>query len=71
MMAYYKLQKIGTEILVLVYHDEVEEDSELLKDLKTKYLPSITTDKTNIKITTFKALCNGNLFFNDRIKTIS
>ena len=60
MMAYYKLQKIDTEVIVLTYHDYISESSELLKDLKTKYLQSITEDKT-IKITTFKQLCKGKL----------
>ena len=62
MLAYYKLQKIETEVIVLTYHDQVEESSELFKDFGTKYLPSITDDKTNIRITTFQELCQGKLF---------
>lgn len=58
MLAYYKLQKVETEVIVLVYHEHVDETSELLKDLKTKYLPTVTEDKT-IKIKTFKQLCKG------------
>ena len=60
MMAHYKLQKVEAKVIVLTYHDKVIESSELLKDLRTKYMPSITVDKTNnIKITTFKELCKG------------
>ena len=62
MMAYYKLQKIETEVIVLTYHDYIDETSELLKDLKTRYVPSVTEDKA-IKIVTFPQLCNGNLIF--------
>ena len=59
-MAHYKLQKVETEVIVLTYHEEVNEESELLKDLKTKYLPSISEDKA-IKVKTFKQLCKGKL----------
>ena len=45
MMAHYKLQKKELEVIVLVYHDHVEEHSELMKDFKTKYLSSIKTDE--------------------------
>ena len=61
MMAKCKLQKPkkDVEAIVLVYHHSVEEDSELIKDLKKKYLHSITSkEKVNPK--TFKQLCQGN-----------
>ena len=69
MLAYYKLQKIETEVIVLTYHDDIDESSELLKDLYTKYLPSIIEDKT-IKITTFKQLCKGKLQCNLRVDAL-
>ena len=59
-MAHYKLQKVETEVIVLTYHDFINESAQLLKDLKNKYLPSIIDDKT-IKITTFKQICTGQL----------
>ena len=56
-MAHYKLQKKETEIMVLIYHDDVEEESELIKDFNRKYLPSLTDQE--IKVITFKKLCKG------------
>ena len=61
MMAKCKLQKPkkNVEAIVLVYHHSIDEDSELMKDLEKKYLPSINS-KDNIKPKTFKQLCKGN-----------
>ena len=60
MMAKCKLQKPKKEIkpMVVVYHHQIKENSELIKNLESEYLPSITW-KENIKPKTFKQLCSG------------
>ena len=47
--------------IVLVYHYQVNKNSELMNDFKTKYLSSITTDEV-IKLKTFKESCKGDIF---------
>ena len=61
-MAKCKLQKPMKEVeaFVLVYHHSVKEDSELMKDLEKKYLPTITS-KEKVEPRTFKQFCIGNL----------
>ena len=64
MMAISKLKspKMKTEVIVLVYHENIKDTSQIIKDLKEKYLPSITSG-TNIKPKTFIQFCNGTLEF--------
>lgn len=60
MLAKCRLQNPKKEVdtFVLVYHEHVEEDSELMKDLDKKYIQSISS-KSNIKPKIFKQLCQG------------
>ena len=60
MMAKCKLLKPNREIepIVLVYHHNVKEDSELMKNLEEKYLPSIFSNCL-FKPKTFKQICKG------------
>ena len=61
MVAKCKFQKPkDVEPIVLVYHEQVNENSELMKDLENKYLPSIVS-KGKIKPKTFKQFCNGKI----------
>lgn len=62
MLAHYKLRKVETEVIVMVYHKHAKEDAELLNDFKRKYLPSIfSNDTDNIKVKTFERYCKGML----------
>ena len=58
MLAHFKLKKKETEVIVLTYHYHIKDDSELIKDFNTKYLPSVFADD-NIKAKSFKTFCNG------------
>ena len=60
MMAKCRLQKPNKEVeaIVLVYHEGVNENSQLMKDLEKKYLPSIVS-KEKIKPKTPQQLCQG------------
>ena len=69
MIAKCKLQnpKKKAESIVLVYHDGVEDNIGLMKDLEEKYLPSITT-KENIQPRRFQQFCKGTFEFSMRKK---
>ena len=60
MLAKHNIQnpKKKVEAFVLVYHHNVEEDSEFIKDLEKKYLSSIVS-KTKIKLKQFRYICQG------------
>ena len=66
MMAKCRLQnpKKEVEAIVLVYHYQVGDNSELMKDLEKKYLSSIVS-KTKIKPKHFLDLCEGKCEGND------
>ena len=53
-----KIPEHEPEVHVLVYHEHVNESSEIMKDLEEKYLPSLNSDG-NVKPKTFLQLCNG------------
>ena len=60
MLAKFKLQnpKNEVEAIVLVYHEQVEPDFELMVDFTEKYLPSIICNEM-MEPKTFKELCEG------------
>ena len=62
MLAHYRLKKVETEVIVLVYHEHANDKSELIKDFDSKYLPSIFADCT-IKAKIFKKFCSGNQIY--------
>ena len=57
-LAYFKLQKIKTKVLVIVFHSTAQNSSKLLDDLRKKYVADILPGE-DIKIMTMKEACGG------------
>ena len=57
-LAYFKLQKIKTKVLVIVFHSLAQKKSKLKEDLRKKYLADILTEE-DIKIMTMEEVCQG------------
>ena len=51
--------------MVLVYHDGVKDDSELMKDMRDNYIPSIASecDGQEIELMTFRTKCKSRYLF--------
>ena len=57
-LAYFKLQKIKTKVLVIVFYSAAQNSSKLLDDLRKKYLADILPQE-DIKIMNMKEACRG------------
>ena len=53
-MSFFKLNNSKTKVLVLVYHEDVDDCGELINDFRSKYLHG-----DNINVMTFKQACKG------------
>ena len=61
-IAQFKIKKLDFKIIVLVYHDGVKDDSELMKDMRDNYIPSIASecgDDQEIELMTFRTKCKS------------
>ena len=57
-----KLEGKKTKIHIVVYHPLIKEGSQLLKDMKNKYIPSMhVTNEVELK--TFRQICEGWMTF--------
>ena len=57
-LAYFKLQKIKTKVLVIIFYSAAQNSSKLLDDLRKKYLADILPEE-DIDIMTMKEACSG------------
>ena len=57
-LAYFKLQKIKTKVLVIVFHSLAQYNSKLVDDFGNKYLADIITEE-DIRIMTLNEACQG------------
>ena len=58
-LAHFKLKRVKTKVLVIIYYYGATIDSQLMLDLKTKYLGNIDDD-ADVQILTFEQACGGN-----------
>ena len=56
--AHFKLKMVKTKVLVIVYYHRATIDSQLMLDLKTKYLVN-NDGEFDVQIMTFKQACEG------------